>query len=88
MRVLGLGRKFRNTVGSTVVRHEDGRCFWVSTLAPVRGKAWYDTLIFPCDEQGRISDIRYVYQRRYETLQDAIKGHQEVINHLEVLLWS
>jgi hypothetical protein len=88
MQEIGQGWRYRNSAGSTIVRHDDGRYFWVSTLAPVRDKTWCDPLVFPCDEKGKVTEFRYVFPRRYETLQDTVEGHREVIKHLEIPLWS
>jgi hypothetical protein len=67
---LGLGRR----VGSTVV----GGRWWVSTVVVGFGIP-HETMVFASDADGNVSEWGEVYCDRYETLEEAVAGHKEVV---------
>ena len=73
-------------MGSTVVELE-GRHYWVSTLRAPSSNDYFDTLVFPCDDKGQVTDYAYVYEERYSTLEEAKAGHERVVRELGELVW-
>ena len=75
---------------SNVVIAEDGKAFWIDTnLLPDESKFYgagytrqIETMIFPCDPDGRNIDSREVYRERYDSVEDAITGHKKAIKEL------
>lgn len=51
-----------------------GKHFMVSTVnVPFSG---WETLVFPCNAEGRVSDFLEVGGRRWENENEAINGHE------------
>lgn len=46
------------------------------------GGAWYETMIFPCDEAGTVTDFGELYMDRYSTREQAERGHEQIVEQL------
>lgn len=56
--------------------------FLVSTVTLKMGfyAAKYETMIFPCDPDGGITNYGEIYCDRYTEAHDALDGHQRAVN--------
>jgi hypothetical protein len=74
-------------IGEDVV-DVDGNKYWVSTvdlgLDHSFGKGeplYWETMIFPCDDNGGVTDWGELYCNRYPTKQAAVEGHAYAVEH-------
>jgi hypothetical protein len=75
------------TVDRTIV----GGKYLVSTIALSGAELWpgiyeeaggaYETMVFPCDEQGIVSDWTELACQRYRTRGEAMTGHMNMVQH-------
>lgn len=75
------------TVDRTIV----GGKYLVSTITLSGAELWpdiyeeaggaYETMVFPCDEQGIVSDWTELACQRYRTLDEARTGHTDMVQN-------
>jgi len=45
----------------------------------------YETMVFRCDPDGGVSDMMDIDMQRYDTEEEAIKGHEEMVQRWSLL---
>ena len=79
------------TIPKTVDRTIVGGKYLVSTIALSGAEIWpdlyeeadgaFETMVFPCDEQGIVSDWLELDCERYRTRSDAMTGHINMVQN-------
>lgn len=64
------------TKKSTVVKTRGGQYVWVDTCYTL--DAGWETMVFPCDERGNVTDWGDLDCSRYYTASSAMAGHEIV----------
>jgi hypothetical protein len=62
-------------LGRAVVKHGD-KSYMVSTIES--SDCGWETMIFPCDESGRVTSFLDVYCERYANRGEAVEGHARI----------
>lgn len=67
-----------------IVRTKDGKYYYVDSADTF--DAGYETMVFPADEKGEVTDWGDLYCERYSSYADMKERHNYIIEHLEEVL--